>query len=260
MMSLPDGRSKLCYFLALTSTQILIYHRYAYGCNELIFHPFRYWLCHGPFTKLFRTFICSSMPLASKVTIMAYIGTYYAIGSAWLLTMMNYFLIGFFNGWLDHYYIHSFRVYFAIILVFTVLGNIALAILRHRIAEQKLFAGLWENLKYIPLLTVFLGGVSLHISQALFCHFFGIDMEWGATTKELEVVSFWKALNQVVRRFKWSFLFCLGMTGVMLAMRFALSEDWQINLLVAIWPMGTVVVNHFLLPIVLNPQLMTFNW
>jgi hypothetical protein len=49
------------------------------------------------------------MPLASKITIMAYIGTYYALGSAWVLTMLNYFLVGFFNGWLDHYYIDSFR-------------------------------------------------------------------------------------------------------------------------------------------------------
>lgn len=49
------------------------------------------------------------MPLASKITIMAYIGTYYALGCSWILTMLNYFLIGFFNGFLDHYYINSFR-------------------------------------------------------------------------------------------------------------------------------------------------------
>jgi hypothetical protein len=40
---------------------------------------------------------------------MAYIGTYYALASAWILTLLNYFLIGFFNGYLDHYYINSFR-------------------------------------------------------------------------------------------------------------------------------------------------------
>ena len=49
------------------------------------------------------------MPLASKITIVAYIGTYYALACSWFLTMLNYFLIGFLNGWLDHYYIHSFR-------------------------------------------------------------------------------------------------------------------------------------------------------
>lgn len=116
------------------------WEKYAYGCNELIFHPLRYWVFRGPFTPLFRKFIFSNMPLPSKITIMAYIGTYYAIGSAWILTLLNYLIIGWFNGHLDHYYIDSFKIYFSIVLVFTALGNIALAILRYRIEERSLFA------------------------------------------------------------------------------------------------------------------------
>lgn len=120
--------------------------------------------------------------------------------------MLNYFLIGFFNSYLDHYYIQSFRVYFAIIFVFTILGNFALAVLRYRIDEQSLLGGLGENMKWIPMLAVFLGGVSLHVSQALVCHFFSIDMEWGATTKEPEDVCFFQAMKHVARKFKYSFV------------------------------------------------------
>lgn len=191
---------------------------------------------------------------------MSYIGTYYAIGSAWILTIMNYFLIGFFNGWLDHYYIQSFRVYFAIVFVFTIMGNFALAVLRYRIEEGELIKGVLLNIKWISLLTVFLGGVSIHISQALVCHFLSIDMEWGSTTKEAENISFFPALKRVARRFKFTFVFAFGMTAVMIAMRYVLEEDWQIKHLVAIYPMSTVVVTHALLPVVLNPQLMTFTW
>ena len=79
------------------------WEKYAYGCSELIFHPFRYWLIRGPFTSLFRMFIWSNMPLPSKITIMAYVGTYYAIASAWILTLANYFLVGWYNNQLDHY-------------------------------------------------------------------------------------------------------------------------------------------------------------
>lgn len=96
----------------------------------MIFNPLKDWIFKGPFTRLFLTFILSNMPLASKITIMAYIGTYYAIGSAWVFTILNYFLIGFFNGSLDHYYIDSFKVYFAIVFIFTFLGNISLAVVR----------------------------------------------------------------------------------------------------------------------------------
>jgi hypothetical protein len=200
------------------------------------------------------------MPLHSKITIMSYIGTYYAIGTAWFFTILNYFLIGFFNGSLDHYYIDSFRVYVALVFVFTIMGNISLAWLRYRVEDRNVFAAVGENLKWIPMFTIFLGGISLHVSQALLAHFFSIDMEWGSTSKEVENVSFLEAMRHVARKFKWTFLFCLGMTAAMLVCAFAIQKDWQIRLLIACWPMGTVIVNHCLLPIVLNPQLMRFTW
>jgi hypothetical protein len=221
----------------------------------------------------------SNMPLPSKITIMAYIGTYYAIGSAWLFTILNYFLIGFFNGWLDHYYIDSFKVYVAIVFIFTITGSISLAVIRYRVVEKSpivdkkslagvrhrdkgrtFFGSLWENFKWIPMLTIFLGGISMHISQALLAHFFSVDMEWGSTSKEVEDVTFFEAMKHVGRKFKWTFLFCMTMTSVMVVCAFAIQEDWRIRLLIACWPMGTVIVNHALLPIVLNPQLMTFTW
>jgi hypothetical protein len=191
---------------------------------------------------------------------MAYIGTYYALGTAWFFTVLNYFLIGFFNGSLDHYYIDSFKVYVAIVFVFTVAGNAGLTMVRYRTENRTLLGTFWENLKWIPMLTIFLGGISLHISQALLAHFFSIDMEWGSTSKEVEDVSFFEALHHVARRFKWTFLFCVGMVTIMLVCAFAIQKDWQIRLLIACWPMGTLLINHALLPIVLNPQLMAFHW
>jgi hypothetical protein len=115
------------------------WEKYAYGCNELLFNPLRFWITRGPFTKLFRKFMWSNIRLTSKITIMAYIGTYYAIGASWLLTLTNYFIIGWFNGYLDHYYIDSFKVYFSLIIVFSAMGNLALAILRYRLSEKSLF-------------------------------------------------------------------------------------------------------------------------
>ena len=152
------------------------WEKYAYGCSELIFHPFRYWLTRGPFTPLFRMFMGSNMPLPSKLTIMAYVGTYYAIGSAWILTVLNYAAVGWFNGYLDHYYVDSFKIYFAIVIVFNGLGNVALAILRVRNGEQDIFAALFNNFKWILLLTIYLGGISLHVSWAILCHLFKIGM------------------------------------------------------------------------------------
>ena len=108
------------------------WEKYAYGCNELLFYPIRKWIYKGPFTPLFRTFLFSNIRFTSKITIISYIGTYYAIGAAWIMTTANYLAIGWYNGYLDKYYIDSWRVWFSIVIVFNGLGNVALAAMRYR--------------------------------------------------------------------------------------------------------------------------------
>ncbi|KAI4094789.1 MAG: hypothetical protein LQ344_002035 [Seirophora lacunosa] len=236
------------------------WEKYAYGCNELIFHPVRYWPMRGPFTPLFRKFMGSNMPLPSKITIMAYVGTYYAIGSAWILTLANYFLIGWFNGHLDQYYVESFKIYFAIVIVFSGLGNLALAVLRYRLDEQGILRALMTNFKWILLLTCFLGGISLHVSQALLCHMFSIDMSWGATAKEVENTSFFEEIPKLIKKFKFTFIWCFVVAGGMIYLAVAPPPLWGIKGITAVWPLTTIVVAHFLLPIVLNPSLMLFTF
>lgn len=229
------------------------WEKYAYGCSELIFQPFRYWFTRGPFTKLFLRFLGSRMPLPSKLTIMAYIGTYYALGSAWLLTLANYFLMGWYNGALDHYYIDSFKIYFAIIIIFSGLGNVALAVLRYRVGEATLFRSIIENFTWVPLLSIFLGGVSLHVSQAILSHLCSIDMSWGATSKEAENTTFFKEIPKVLKNFKGTFIFCGLCTVMMIGLSVLAPAFWKINTFVAIYPLCTIVVGHFGLPVLLNP-------
>ena len=236
------------------------WEKYAYGCSELVFHPLRYWPTRGPFTKLFRTFIGSPMPFASKLTILAYIGTYYAIGSAWLLTLLNYFVLGWFNGYYDHYYIDSFQIFLSIIVVFNCLGNVALAVIRYRLGTHNLFKALIENFKWILMLTIFLGGCSLHVSQAILSHMFSIDMSWGATAKEVENTTFFAEIPKLLKKFKGTFVFCLLEIGILVAGAVAVPPLWRINTLVAIWPVAINCACHFFLPVALNPSLMLFTW
>ncbi|RYP89456.1 hypothetical protein DL769_000007 [Monosporascus sp. CRB-8-3] len=236
------------------------WEKYAYGCNELIFHPLKYWLFKGPITPLFRRFLFSSIHLPKKLTICAYIGTYYAIGAAWLLTVGNYFLTGWYFGQYDKFYLDSFAIYISIIVVFTGFGNVALAILRYRLGDQPLIWAFWDNVKWIPLISIFLGGISLHVSQAILSHFFSIDMTWGATAKELERVNFVEELPRLLRRFKGTFAFCLGAVALIICGVHAFPPQWRITYFASVWPLGNIVVCHFLLPVALNPALMVFAW
>ena len=240
----------------------LAFERYAYGCNELLFHPLRQWIYRGPFTELFRRFLFSNIRFTSKITIISYIGTYYAIGAAWIMTTANYFAVGWFNGYLDKYYIDSWKVWFSILIVFNGLGNLSLAVMRYRIGQRSFFGALLENIKWILLLGIFLGGLSLHVSQALLAHMFEIDMTWGATSKEAEVSNFFIEVPKVLKRFKFSIFFSLtGIVGMIILARAPFVPwDWKINDFVAILPMATVTGSHLLLPITLNPALMTFSW
>jgi hypothetical protein len=42
---------------------------------------------------------------------------------------------------------------------------------------------LGEQFKWLFLLFIFLGGISIHVSEALLAHMFEINMTWGATAK-----------------------------------------------------------------------------
>jgi hypothetical protein len=238
------------------------WEKYAYGCNELLFHPLRLWFVRGPFTPLFRKFLFSNIRFTSKITIISYIGTYYAIGAAWIMTTANYFAVGWFNGYLDQYYVDSWKVWFSIIIVFNGLGNIALAVMRYRIGERSLVYALYENFKWTFMLAIFLGGLSLHVSQALLAHMFEINMTWGATAKEAEFSNFFIEVPKVLKKFKFSIAFAaLGITGmIIMAKASFVPYDWRITDFVAILPMATVSASHLLLPLALNPALMTFSW
>jgi hypothetical protein len=238
------------------------WEKYAYGCNELLFHPVRQWIYRGPFTELFRKFLFSNIRFTSKITIVSYIGTYYAIGAAWIMTTANYLAIGWFNGYLDKYYIDSWKVWFSIVIVFNGLGNVALAVMRYRIGEKGFLAATVENFKWTLMLAIFLGGLSLHVSQALLAHMFEVDMTWGATSKEAEFSNFFLEVPKVLRKFKWSMGFALlGIVAmIVLARAPFIPFSWAITDFIAILPMATVTGSHLLLPIVLNPALMTFSW
>lgn len=69
-------------------------------------------------------------------------------------------------------------------------------------------------------------------------------------------------MPKILRNFKFSIAFALtGIIGmVVLATASFVPYDYKIDDFIAILPMSTVCVSHLLLPIVLNPDLMTFTF
>jgi len=234
--------------------------KYAFGCSELIFHPFYYWPTRGPFTPIFRKFIASGMPLPSKIGVLSYVGTYYAIGSAYLFITANFFLVGWYLPNLDHFYIDSFRILFSILIVFSGFGMLSIAVYRYRIGELGFLQSIFQNVKWVLLLYIFFGGVSIHVSGAILSHLFGVNVEWGATMKEVQDTTFFVEIAKLLRKFWVTFTFCIVMIAAMVYLTRFAPALWRIDQFIAIVPMSALIFSHLLMPIALNPSLMLFTW
>ena len=228
------------------------WEKYAYGCNELVFHPLIRWPTRGPITPLFRKFLFSNIKITSKVTIIAYIGTYYAIASAIPLTLANYLIVGLFGENVDQFYITSWKIFVGMAFVFNVLSPLAYAMLRHRLGQTTFFVAIWETLKWTPMFLLFFGGISFHLLKALICHFFSIKMEWTTTAKELEASGFRIGLDRIVRDFKWMYLMIVPLAGGMVYLATYAPRGWQVKDFAAIVPIANQIGCHALLPFALG--------
>jgi hypothetical protein len=236
------------------------WQKYAYGVSEMMFHPLHRWIYKGPFTPLFYTFLGSNIMWSSKLSILAYMCSYYALGSAVLLTLLNYFLIGWVREDLASSYLESWQVFVALIVVFNVLGHIALAALRYRTGERAFLSSLFENLTWSPMMTCFFGGVSFHISAALLAHLLHIDMQWGATSKEKEDSNFFQEIPRILKTFMFMYIFVILFSAGMVYLALFAPYGWAIADFTCIIPMAVQIGSHALTPLVLNPSLMVFNY
>lgn len=236
------------------------WQKYAWGCSELLFHPFRYWVTRGPFTPLFRQYLGSNIPLSGKISTLGYIFSYYAIGLAWPLTVLNYVLIGFAIP-VDAFYLNGWKVVFTCLILFPGLGNLSAVVLRYRLKVAGTGAFAKKQLTYILFFSVFFSGLSLQILSALICHMIGYQMTWAATLKTVEASNFFKEVPDIMRKFKFTLpLNILMVVGMILTTSSLMPLDWRVGSIEAIIPMAMTVGSHILYPIVLNPWLVHFTF
>jgi len=238
------------------------WQKYAYGCNELIFNPLIRWWRLGPINKQLRTFLWSDAPVHYKVSMMSYMFSYYGIAAGFLLSLLNYIVLGL-HLCETGFYEHSFEMLLACNVVFLGAGNIGYTFLEYRIGKRGLAASFFENITWIPFLSFFFGGLSIHLSQALLAHLFSYNISWTATKKEVERSNFFIEVPRILRRFWLGFVAgFLSFGAIAVFASGLLPPGWQIpgSSWAVILPLAVVAGNHILYPIVLNPWLMIFSY
>ncbi|KAJ3715235.1 glycosyl transferase family group 2-domain-containing protein [Lentinula guzmanii] len=238
------------------------WQKYAYGCDEIIFNPIIKWWRHGPISKQLREFMQSAAPVHYKIGMSSYMFSYYGIAAATVGSTLNYLLLGL-GPDLDRFYLHSFEILLACVVVFPALGNLGFTMLEYRLGHRSIWSSAVENLRWIPFFLFFFGGLSIHLSTAILAHLFSYDMTWGSTGKEVEKSTFWIEVPRIIKNFKLSIIICLMLIAMMVIFTTSVVPfEWQIpgwNWALII-PLSLVVGCHLLLPIVLNPWLMKFSY
>ncbi|KAK9413593.1 hypothetical protein SUNI508_11802 [Seiridium unicorne] len=234
------------------------WEKYAYGCNELVFHPFYQWFYKGPVTRLFLRFLWSNIPITSKVTITAYIFTYYAIASGMVLTAVNYIVIGLFPDDVDHLYQPSWGIWCSLVVVFNLFGSVAFSMARHQLKEETFWRAILQAIKWLPFLVVYFGGISLNCAKALLCHAFSINIEWASTAKEMGPTGFYIGMEQMVKKFKWTWVICALLAAMMIVFATATPWGWTIRpgtdstATIAIVPLAIQICSATFLPFFLG--------
>ncbi|BFZ64139.1 hypothetical protein YB2330_005278 [Saitoella coloradoensis] len=237
--------------------EITRWEKYAYGCSELLFHPLRQWVYKGPFTPLFRRFLWApQIPFFGKVTLLGYIGTYYALGGTWIFVTVNYFLTGWFSNIIDHMYQQSFDMMFGIMVVFGVVGSLGAAISRYRGSDTGIITCFVAAFGWTPFLCIYFNGISLHISRALLSHMFEYNMQWGATAKEVEDSNLFKELKKIAKSQTFLYIYFGLHIPMMIYLACYAPYQWQIPEVNAWFPLALSVMGHMLVPIALNPNLL----
>lgn len=73
------------------------------------------------------------------------------IAIAALGSILNYLILGL-APHVDRFYLHSFEILLACLVVFPGLGNLGYTVLEYRLGHRSIFASAFENLKWVPFL------------------------------------------------------------------------------------------------------------
>ncbi|KAH7919846.1 hypothetical protein BV22DRAFT_1022266 [Leucogyrophana mollusca] len=205
------------------------WQKYAYGCSELLFNPIAQWWRKGPINHQIHRFIWSSAPLHYKISMLAYMFSYYGIAASMTIATLNYVLLGF-EFPVDGYYMHSFEIWLATTVVFFGSGNIGYTLLQYRLGEKNMLWALVENVMWIPFFFFFFGGLGVPLSQAILAHLFSYNITWSATGKEVERSNFFKEVPKIFKRFWFPLLVStVLLVGMIIVSTPLVPYQWQIT-------------------------------
>ena len=233
--------------------EIARWSKYAWGCSELMFNPFKFWFKQGPFGDVIKQFVKSPrISVAAKCSSLFYMWTYWLIALSWVYTIANYFLFGWFKSSIDRAYIDQFNIIIAVSVVFGIRDLIVVPWALFRLREASLRHMITDSLRHFWLPIWFFQGLSMHIARATVQHLIDVKMPFGSTAKSLDATILLEELPGIFRKYRVILLLNAFFAAMMIVLRFAVPKAFQIDSITAIFPLAWMVAFHISNPVILN--------
>jgi hypothetical protein len=186
--------------------EIVKFKKFKYGACELFFEPFSRWLCRGPFRSSFYSVMASKMSWHDKLNVIFYLSTYFAMSSAFYFMVAEGALSIWYPELHERYLVTSVDVMLVCVAVFAGTSTLSQIIFDIKAAKYphgtSLLIILWDEIKWIPFISIFFSGLLFHMTCTAFRYFVGMPVSWGATVKEKQKTkNFIMAIWQNIRMF-----------------------------------------------------------
>jgi len=239
--------------------EITRFQKYAYGACEVLFNPIPLWWKKGIFGNVFtRLLTAPALGWTSKLNVCAYLGTYFALGFAPFLAVLNFFLYQYSSAWRND--TSSGEQWMSCTLVFGLIAPIGNVLLEYRTGRNSLIKPLLKEMLHTFQLTFFFTGIGMHLTFAVCARLLNIDLHFDATAKEIKLTNFFKELKITLVRFKWMYILNIIIVGTMIAFNGFVPKPWAVTELWSLWPLAMIVAAHLVAPLVLNPVLMRVSF
>lgn len=236
------------------------FKKYAYGTCEILFNPVGQWCRKGVIGKQIRDYCGSNIEFTSKVGIVSYLFTYFAIAASLPLSFLNFFTYGWVETSIDTQVLPLY-VILQISMLFSAWGTFTNSVFKARILRKDVINVIWYNIVQTPFYVLFFGSLPFHIILVMGKYFYNSEtIVWGSTQKEVSYSSKLEAIVSTLKEFKLMYIFftstliCLGFLHSSLVV-----DEWRIVNINAVVPLVMTSCFHLLGPMLLNPYIMTNN-
>jgi len=234
------------------------FRKYAFGTSEIILYPVSKWISNGFFHPVFKQYIVSSnIPWYWKYSVLAYMGTYYALAYGTFASCLGLILFAYSSYWRQRTQ-YALDTLLSVTFVFGVLGVTVNSVVRWKLKYCSFLRAVAKEFWNALMLTFFFGSVSYHVFVSLMAHAWNTSMSWSTTKKEAEQMTWWEAVKETLKFQSGSYAF-FGCEIVLCALvynGFFYDESLAVTDITAYIPTIICIGLHLFAPFLLNPRIM----